>query len=204
MKMSNPDLDAPDQLPGTAGNTQEKKWVTEVPRGNIDAFQEMYREYYPQLCQFLLRFVKSPVIAEDLVQDVFLNIWKNRLNWKPHGSLRAYLFVSAKNQALNHIKKWKVRNFSELKEEIVEQTLVEEPEELLMRTELERAVIATVKKLPERRRTIYLMHREDGLTYREIADMLDISVKTVETQMSRSLKFLRERLAHLVAAPNEK
>ena len=164
------------------------------------AFEAMYRFYFPRLAQFVLRYVKSPVIAEDLVQNVFLYIWRHQEKLRPQESLRAYLFTAAKNQAIDYLRGRQVRDFSEYDSVESLETQTNTPEENYLHEALERAFARAIQQLPERRRMIYLMHREDGLTYQEIAEVLSISVKTVETQMGRTLKFLRNYLSDFLPA----
>lgn len=175
---------------------KENNWVRLVNKGEKKAFEAMYKSYFPQLCQFALRYASSRKVSEDIVQNVFYSIWKNRKRLEPRGTLRAYLYTSVRNQALKQLEKNKVRNgmsldrFPDLKDQN------DNPGENLEYKEFNAAVIGAIKTLPEKRRHIFLMHREDKMTYLEIADVLNISVKTVETQMSRSLKYLTEKLAH--------
>ena len=185
-------------------DTQDRYWVIGVRNDSASAFEAMYRYYYEQLCQFAFRFVNNHAAAEDLVHNVFYNIWKNRTDWDPKGPLVSYMFRSVKNQALKYLAHRKVQNRDELKDlSILPDQHRMNPEEKYRGEEFEEAVRKAVEQLPERRKIIWLMHREDKLTYREIAEILDLSVKTVETQMSRSLKFLRSQLSDflpLVAA----
>lgn len=175
---------------------RENNWVRGINRGDEKAFEAMYKYYYPRLGQFLMRYVHSKKIAEDLIQNLFYNIWKNRTRLEPRGTLRAYLYTGIRNQAFKYLNKEKNRNHTDISKY---PHLQEEPpfqEGNLEFKEFRKAVQEAVKQLPERRRHIFLLHREDKLTYREIAEVLDISIKTVETQMSRSIKFLSEKLAH--------
>ena len=174
-------------------------WVSGIRNNSAADFEAMYRFYYENLCQFAHRFVNDTATSEDLVHNVFLNIWKNRADWILRGSLRTYLYQSVRNQAMNHLAHKKVQNRSRLENlSIIPDPNRMNPEEKFTDEEFEEAVRKAVEQLPERRRIIWLMHREDKLTYREIAEVLDLSIKTVETQMSRSLKFLRERLTEFL------
>lgn len=177
-------------------DTRDNYWVVGVRNDSASDFEAMYRYYYEHLCQFAFRFVQNHAAAEDLVHNVFLNIWKNRTKWNPKGTLVSYLFRSVKNQAFKYLAHRKVQNRSNIEDlsMLPDQNRMN-PEEKYWGEEFEESVRKAVEQLPERRRTIWLMHREDKLTYHEIAMILDISVKTVETQMSRSLKFLRSRLS---------
>ncbi len=178
----------------------ECKWIKLLREGDQYAFEQIYKMYFPRLAQFLYRYVNSTHVAEDLVHNVFYSVWNNHKQIQDVETLRPYLYQACRNQALKYLRK---------EHEILSQIEIlnnfdnshdHSPDEILETNDLELAVIKAVKSMPERRRQIYLMHREDGLTYKEIAEILELSVKTVETQISRSLKYLRDRLSHFIPA----
>jgi RNA polymerase sigma-70 factor, ECF subfamily len=175
--------------------SRENAWVRGVSQGDGKAFEAMYRYYYPRLGQFLLRYVHSEKVAEDLIHNLFYNIWNNRTNLEPRGTLRAYLYTAARNQALKYLEKNKKHDHVSLENHLKLHGKENRSADTIEYKEFSQAVKRAVRQLPDRRRQIFLLHREDKLTYREIAETLNISVKTVETQMSRSLKFLGEKLA---------
>ncbi len=169
-----------------------------VQAGDRDAFARIYRTYFFDLCNFSYRYVKCKAVCEEIVQDLFLYIWKNRKEWNPDGTVRSYLYKSIKNRSLDHLKHKRVQenyasNFYE------EREIRTSPQEnmRLYKSEdrLKKAIHNAIESLPDQRKLIFKMSREDGLTYGEIADVMEISVKTVETQMGRSLKTLRKLLA---------
>ncbi len=178
---------------------EDRRLMFGIRDDNASDFEALYRRYYVLLCQFAFRFVKKQAEAEDIVHNVFLKVWENRTKWNPKGTLRAYLYRSVKNQALKCLAHRKVQNECWLEDP---STLPDHdrvnPEEKYQGKEFEDSVRKAIQRLPERRRMIWLMHREDKLTYREIAEILDLSIKTIETQMSRSLKFLRAQLAEFL------
>lgn len=174
---------------------KEIEWVKGINEGDQKSFEALYRFYYPRLSQFAFRYVKSKGIAEDLVQNVFYNIWNKRKTLRPTGTLRAYLYTAVRNQAIKHLQLGRTRYRSEVEDITRFESIGRNPEEELSDKEFKDAVVRAVNSLPEKRRHIFLMHREDQLTYREISEVLDISIKTVETQMSRSLKHLRDQLS---------
>jgi len=143
----------------------------------------------------LKRYLDSESTIEDVIQNVFFNIWQNRTTLEPRGTLKSYLFSAVRNQALTQLKS--ERKFDRITEELkdVEQEKERNANRLFEIDELREAYQKAVAKLPKKRRHIFLMHRQENLTYKEISEVLNISVKTVETQMSRSLKFLAESLS---------
>lgn len=155
----------------------------------------MFLTYYTPLCKFVRHYVKVTEVAEELVQDVFTRVWEIRCGWNPHNAMKSYLYKAARNRALDYLKHRKVRE----KYEGEEVDLIAFParsldDELELKDFLSAAQEA-IEQLPERCRLVYLLHHQDEFTYSEIAALLDISVKTVETHMVRALKILRRRLA---------
>ncbi|MCW9706573.1 RNA polymerase sigma-70 factor [Fodinibius salsisoli] len=181
---------------------RETRWVKEIQKGKRDSFKALYQFYYPRLSQFVFRYVKSKAIAEDLVHNVFHNIWKNRNNLKANGKLRAYLYTAVRNQSFKFLNRRKGQLQTTFDDLSFLESREANPEEQINGKEFEEAIQSAIRELPKRRRAVFLMSREDDLTYREIAEVLEISVKTVETQMSRSLKHLRHRLAHFISSEN--
>jgi len=148
----------------------------------------LFRKYYSPLCDFVMRIVKSRDATEDIVQEVFARLWIDRTDWFPEISVRAYLHKAVRNTALNYLKHLQViTSWSARQPEVSGGDIVEE----VANRELLTAIQEAIDRLPDGSRTIFLLNREEGLTYTEIADVLNISKKTVETQMGRALKALR-------------
>lgn len=168
--------------------------VERIRSGDHGAFEKLFYLYYPQLCVFSNSYVKSLDIARDVVQDVLIKIWDNRENFYINQSLKAYLYMAVRNQSLNFIQQKK--QIERLEKRLIKQQELnsfirkEEPDT----EELTQKVWKLVDELPERRRTIFILYRKHGLSYSEIAEVMDIARKTVENQMGKSLKFLREQL----------
>jgi len=144
------------------------------------------------MAAFVERFVHSPDVAEELVQDIFFKIWTKREQLTEIEALKTYLYRAARNQALNFLRRGKLeRRWQESQASLGEPTSAFGTEEDASERELSVAVRAAIDRLPPRCREIFLLSRDGGLTYAEIARTLGISVKTVETQMGRGLKSLR-------------
>lgn len=188
------------KIPKDSGSnpSEESRWIEQLRHGEQHGFEKLYKFYFARLSQFVYRYVHSTHIAEDLVHNVFFAIWNNRKSIQPVETLRPYLYQACRNQALKHLRKeHEVISPFELINNM-DNSHYPSPDEMLEGSEFENAVIHAVSDLPERRRLIYLMHREDGLTYKEISEVLEISIKTVETQMSRTLKHLRDKLSRFI------
>jgi RNA polymerase sigma-70 factor (ECF subfamily) len=173
-------------------------WIERIQAGDHQAFETLFKEYYLPLTRFAWRYVKSKAIAEEIVQDVFADLWDNRGDWGIDHSVRSYLYKTVKNESLNHLKHQKV----EEKYDGIWMDQKEKPrinfDYELREEQIKEAVKEAVEDLPRRAKMTYKLHRHDGLTYHEIAEVMEISVKTVESQMTRTLKTLRERLAYLL------
>jgi len=172
--------------------------IESIQNGDERAFEYLFKEYYLPLSRFAWRYVKSKAIAEELVQELFTILWEKREGWNTTGSIRSYLYKSIRNLALNHLKHQDVKD--KYDPEWMNQK--ENPEIKLQddyrEQQIRDAIAKAIEELPERSKMTYKLHRYDGLTYGEIAEIMEISVKTVESQMSRTLRTLRERLAWLL------
>ncbi|MGD1843488.1 MAG: RNA polymerase sigma-70 factor [Thermonemataceae bacterium] len=156
------------------------------------AFQYLFETYYESLCRYALYFVSAPMVAEEVVSDVFLKIWNNRKKIKITFSFNAYVFRAVHNQSLDYLRSKSARQAYNLEEINYSHELpTESPEEQLLFDELHTKIEAAIESLAPQARLIFRMSRDQGLKYREIAAQLQLSIKTVETQMGRALKQLR-------------
>ena len=171
---------------------RDRGWAERIRAGDATAFEALFQAYFDKLCTSCLRYVHTPDVADSLVQDVFVSIWQRRASWVPRRTVRTYLYGAVRNEALKYLRHQEVvRRWQEEQQE-KNPPPTRRPDEDLNYKELRTAVQHGIDQLPERRRRIFVFHRHDGLTYREIATLLDISVSTVETQIGRALDNLRE------------
>ncbi|MEX2567582.1 MAG: RNA polymerase sigma-70 factor [Cyclobacteriaceae bacterium] len=172
-------------------------WSRYVESGDMSSFETLFKKYYLQLTRFSWRFVKSKAIAEGIVQDFFTDLWENGEELNINGTIRSYFFRAVRNRSLNQIKHQKVKNKYDrlwMEQNVNPITVLRDEKR---EEQVKKAVEKAIESLPERGKMIFKLHKFDGLTYKEIAEVMDISVKTVESQMPRSLKMLREKLAYL-------
>lgn len=155
-------------------------------------FEKLFRTYYATLVTFAAGMAGSTDAAEDLVQEVFVAIWRRRADMAPATVPRAYLYKAVRHRALNALRHDRVARDSTPPPE---QSFVPSAEDDLIHGEVELAVRAAISRLPDRARLMFTLSRDEGLTYAEIARVTGVSVKTVETQMGRALRALRESLA---------
>ena len=170
----------------------ESSLLARLRAGDRSAFEQIFREHFDGLAGFVYRLTRSRAIAEELVQDLFLEIWMRRERLVITETLRTYLFRAARNRAFNHLRRNKLERLWRLRQPQPEETGAVDDEH--SSDELAAAIRAAVASLPDRCREIFLLSREQNLTYAEIAQVLGLSIKTVETQMGRALKALRTRL----------
>ena len=145
------------------------------------------------------RIVRDSGVAEDLAQDVFLELWKRRESIPPDSSEGAYLLQSVRNRALNHLRHLQVQRKNVMHIEAITGP-AEFADARARRDELQDAATNAIAELPPRTREVFIMSRERGLKYLEIAEILGITVKAVEANMSRALKSLREKLSPWLGA----
>ena len=169
--------------------------VERLKRGDESAFEGVFRELFQPLVHYAMRFLREVEASEEVVQEAFFAVWEKRATLEIHTSLKSYLYRSVHNKCLNLIKHIGIREdykaWNEQSREAQEQEVADE----LGKSELEQRIHSAIAELPTERQKIFRMSRFEGLRYQEIADQLNISVKTVENQMGKALKALRGSLA---------
>ncbi len=159
--------------------------------GDQQAFKQLYQLLFFRLYQFAYVFVHSKENAEEVVNDVFLRLWQKRAQLDTIINLEVYLYVAVKNAALNHLRKNKIAEPASLEDLTVHHLhIAPNPESLLISRELQAQIWEAIEQLPPRCRLIFKLIKEDGLSYKEVAGILDISVKTVDVQLYLALKKL--------------
>ncbi|WP_205503876.1 RNA polymerase sigma-70 factor [Rufibacter psychrotolerans] len=179
---------------GTPILTQDQELHALLKTNEAQFMETLFKQYYTLLCRTAVRFTKDTEAAEDLVQEVFCKIWQNREVLEISTSYKAYLVRSVTNQALNYIEKQKRLVLSEDSTPYESSLSANTTLELLEGSEMEGRVQQALAALPPQCRLIFEMSRFEELTYKEIADTLQLSPKTVENQMGKALRILREHL----------
>lgn len=165
----------------------------EIKQGNKQSFEVLFRNYYAPLCHFAHRFIGDTDDCEEVIQSFFLKIWEKRSGIDINISVKSYLFGSVRNRCLNYIKHQKIKQ--QYQSNVTQSTVNDDhSSNSFLEIDLIEKIDQCISALPKRRREIFILSREQGLKYREIADKLGISIKTVETQMGHALKELREKL----------
>lgn len=172
----------------------EEELVKRIANDDRSAFEEVFRMHYTELCKFGLKYLRDEVIAEEIVQEVFINIWERREKLNINTSVKAYLFTAVRNRSFNYLKLQLPKEQSKVDIDEVPYLLADDREEEMEMDELKRQVALAIDALPERCKVVFNLSRNAGMTYKEIAEELDISVKTVENQVGMALRKLREQL----------
>jgi len=182
--------------------TDEKELYQRLKEGDERAFNDLFRKYYSSMCHFARQFLNDSEMAEETVQDMFVRIWEKRESLNIETSVKHYLFRSVRNQCLNQIQHQKIRQqYASMVKESAHQDI--NPDQYYAEVDLLKRIEKSIDSLPAKRQEIFRLSREQGLKYKEIAEELNISIKTVEAQMGLALKHLREDLKefsnHLVS-----
>ena len=168
--------------------------IERLRQGDEAAFDAIFRRWYPSLVRAAESLVRSRAVAEEVVQDVMLELWKRRQNIAAGSSPQAYLFQSTRNRSLNYLRHERVERQAEPQMNR-EEGIDSNAHSLMVEEEIHIAMRRAVDKLPTRCREVFELSRTHGLKYAEIAGVLGISIKTVEAQMGKALRVLREELA---------
>lgn len=163
---------------------------------DAEAFERLFYDYFPPLCVFAHRYIDDRVVCEDIVQDTFLKIWKNRKEQEVTTSVRNFLITSVKHNCLNYLKRKDLEEtYIRRRTDQVADGFFVSNDDLYTTRELEQLIETALNKLPKNIREVFEMNRFEGITYARIAEVRGISVKTVEAYMSKALKLLRVELA---------
>lgn len=162
--------------------------------GDREAFERLFRTHFEELLRFIWGYVGSEAVAEEIIQELFLRLWEDHREVKITGSLKSYLFTSARNMSIDYNRHQQVRqSWAREKKALHNPGHAPAIDEHLHNKLLLKEIKQAIREFPERRREIFMLSRYERMSYKEIADFLDLSVSTVETQMSRALKALRNK-----------
>ncbi|MFA6819980.1 MAG: RNA polymerase sigma-70 factor [Bacteroidaceae bacterium] len=165
-----------------------------------EGFEMLFKQHYEPLCGFVFGIVQDYDVSEDVIQELFVKFWEKRNDIPEDISIKGYLYRAARNMALNEMKHSEIKNdfnlFNRDEMSDAEQNIGNSAET----SELQKMIDQAINKLPTERKKIFLMSREDGLKYKEIAEELNISIKTVENQMGKALSTLRTELSDYLPA----
>lgn len=163
-----------------------------IQNGNKQAFDQLFLSFYDPLCRYAFSFLNDWDETEEIVQNVFLKLWENRKTLSIHTSIKSYLYTATHHSCINQIHHFKVHQ--KYLDYILQQPNQSDSSDSLIAEELHILIEKSIAQLPEQRKLIFSMSRYEGLKYKEIAEKLNISIKTVEAQMGKALRTLRDSL----------
>ena len=165
--------------------------IREIKNDDERSFKKLFDHYYPRFLRVAFYYIRNDEMAEEIVMDVFIKLWKYRKKLPEISHFTNYIYTAVKNQSINYIRKNKMSLDS--LEDLGPSALIEyvEPEKLYLGRELAKQIESAVSNLPPRCQLIYRMVREDGMKYTEVADALDISLKAVENQLLIAMKRIK-------------
>jgi RNA polymerase sigma-70 factor, ECF subfamily len=172
----------------------ENQLLDTLKAGDITAFEMIFKTYYQPLCNYAYTFVQDKDEAEEIVQTTFLAVWEKKEVLEIRSTIRPYLYAMVRNACLNVIKHEKIKQQHATVELAMGESSVESVTRTVMANELERRIHQAMETLPEQCRLVFKLSRFEELKYQEIADQLEISIKTVENHMGKALKIMREQL----------
>jgi RNA polymerase sigma-70 factor (ECF subfamily) len=165
---------------------------TKVRDGDIQAYEMLFRRYYEPLCLFANKTTSNPDISEEIVQELFYTLWKDRSNLRIVWSVKSYLYGAVRNHSLQYLKHLQIRDKYYHQVMTQESDPYDSPQKILEYKELEQRLEFVLQRLPKRRRDIFRMNRFEGKKYEQIAQEMSLSVKTIEAEMSKALQVLRK------------
>lgn len=176
--------------PGSSQLSPPSELLLQIAAGDETAFRQLYTGFYKRLYQFSLAIVKTRETSEEIVEDVFVSIWQKRTELSSIRNIRVYLYTATKNASLNYLSRKARASVTEPFDHIhvgMNETALT-PEQILITSEIHQKIRKTVEALPPRCKMIFKLVREDGLRYKEIAEILNISVNTIDAQMAIAVK----------------
>ncbi len=173
----------------------DQDWVDRVRAGDHTAFEDAFRTYYPELCAFAYRYLRSPALAEEAVHDVFTTLWRTRERLQVRDSVKAYLYGSVRHRAISLLRRQGLEQAWYQRATHEEQAFATHDQNdgprHVEHEQLVAAIEAVLADLPPRARTAVVLRWQREMSYAEIAEAMQISVKTVEVHLTRALKALR-------------
>ncbi|MEO8413821.1 MAG: RNA polymerase sigma-70 factor [Ginsengibacter sp.] len=168
--------------------------VSLLAKGDEKIFEQVFKTHFKNLHAYAFTMLRDEMVAEEMVQNIFYKLWERPENLSISGSVAAYLYRAVHNESLNHLKHMKVRLKHQKHVLYQMKNQTDTASKKILLKELEGKLHKAMQELPEQCRTIFQLSRFEELKYREIADRLKISPKTVENQMGKALKLLRIKL----------
>jgi RNA polymerase sigma-70 factor, ECF subfamily len=172
----------------------DQQQIEALVAGDITAFEMIFRTYYQPLCNYAYTFLQDKENAEEIVQSTFLSVWEKKETLSIRTAVKPYLYAMVRNACLNAIKHEKIKQKHATEELAIGVSSHDSVSHTIAGSELELKIAQAMAKLPEQCRLVFKLSRFEELKYSEIAEQLNISIKTVENHMGKALKIMREQL----------
>ena len=175
----------------------DQELLRQIKNNNSHALKILFEKYFGPLCFFSFQIVKSNELSEESVSDVFTNIWLKRNTIEIRTNFKTYIYTAVKNQSINYLRQEK--RYSQNTDSNNLHLIVSDQtaDQSILQQNLENKIDSLINELPKRRGLIFRMNRIDGLSYKEIAEILSISINTVQNQMVKAVKFISDQYPRL-------
>ena len=183
-----------EQTNRTKSASEDSFYIKELKQGNIKAFEFLFNKYYKDLVYFCNVFLKDQENSEDLVQDIFARLWENREHLDIKGALKSYLMTAVKNNSLEELKHQNVIRVYQDYAIAHNNSFDYDVDNYILYSELNQQLQKELDKLPKEMREVFEMHRFKNKKYHEIANELNVSVRTIENRISKVLEVLRKKM----------
>lgn len=177
-----------------------------IEQSSQRAFEDLYRLFFPRLYNFSMLYVHKKEVAEEIVNDVMVKIWAKRGTLNGIDNLETYLFVAVRNHSLNYLQKYSHYHVTIGSERgLADAVSISDPSKVLEWKEINLKLVLAIEQLPEQCRTVFRLIKEEGFKYKQVAEILNISPRTVETQLFRAIKKLNAVVTiYIDGLPNKK
>lgn len=175
-----------------SGDNGDKILLKKLKSGDETSFRNIYLKYHKRLFRLAFKYLRSKSLAEDAVHEVFVSLWNDRRKLRVSGSLRGFLFTAVKNHVLNVIDKDRRRLKKHVKHSYEKKISRLEAANVIELSEYRELYKSAVEQLPEKRREVFELRTKEGLTNREVADHMEISIHTVKSQYYKASAFIKE------------
>ncbi|MCK5076860.1 MAG: RNA polymerase sigma-70 factor [Calditrichia bacterium] len=174
---------------------EDTKIYTGLQNSDFSAFKTIFNKYQSDIFNFLHYKTGNVQVAEDILQETFIKLWENRKNIKADLSLKSYIYTISNNMALNYFRHKKIVQKHQIEKLHEGKDYYQlSPDTIYEKKELQTQIMQAINKLPKKSKIVFMLSRFNKLSYIEIAERLNISIKTVESHIGKSLKILRKSL----------
>lgn len=188
----------------TGQSYNETELLRRIADGDQDAFSEFFRRYFDQLYLIMVRYIKRHSDAEDIVQAVFVKAWEKRQVFREMDNPMNWFFITARNEYFDRFRKNRQsQQYQQYLIEVFSEADIDSPESIVTNKEYTRLYQQAVKNLPEKQQQAYLLSREKGLTYDEIAREMKVEKSTVKEHIARAIKSIRAFFLAQTNSPRE-